>query len=142
MTGQVVLLAVAAVALVTAGEEWGPAARIAGAALVITGAVLAFLGLVTLGGSLTPFPEPLPNAALVERGIYRRVRHPIYGGIGLGSLGAGVFDGNPPAIWAAAALLTYLWAKTGYEEGRLLDHYPDYAEYRNRVHSRLIPWVF
>jgi protein-S-isoprenylcysteine O-methyltransferase Ste14 len=36
-----------------------------------------------LGPSLTPFPAPLPGASLRQDGLYRVVRHPIYGG-GLG----------------------------------------------------------
>ncbi|MFH2072487.1 MAG: methyltransferase, partial [Actinomycetota bacterium] len=82
------------------------------------------------------------ESALVERGVYRVVRHPIYGGIVLGSLGAGIFDGNLPASWASVALMASLWTKAGPEAGRLLARHPDYADYRGRVRGRLIPWVF
>ena len=141
MVGQVALLVAVAVVLLVGGDDWGPAARAGGGALVLAGAVLATLGLVTLGESLTPFPSPRSDGALVERGVYRLVRHPIYGGIGLGGLGLGVFDGNPVAIWGAAGLVLYLWAKAGHEEERLLSHFPEYAGYRERVTRRLIPWV-
>ena len=33
------------------------------------------------------------------------------------------------------------WGKSGFEEGRLLAHFPAYAAYRDRVRRRLIPWV-
>jgi len=141
VVGQGVLLAAVVGALLTAGEDWGAVARAGGAVVAAAGAVLASLGLVALGQSLTPFPAPRSDSVLIERGVYRLVRHPIYGGIGLGSVGIGVYDSNPLAIWAAAGLIIYLWAKAGHEERRLVSHFPDYAGYRSRVPRRLIPWL-
>lgn len=141
MVGQGVLLVAVVGALLFTGEEWGMAARVAGIAVAAAGGVLAVGGLITLGESLTPFPAPRSGAALVERGVYRLVRHPIYGGIGLGSAGLGLVDGNPLAIWVSAVLVLYLWAKAGHEERRLVSHFPDYAGYRTRVTRRLIPWL-
>ena len=34
-----------------------------------------------LGESLTPFPKPPAEAQLVRRGIYAKMRHPIYAGL-------------------------------------------------------------
>ncbi|MCJ7725844.1 MAG: isoprenylcysteine carboxylmethyltransferase family protein [Acidimicrobiia bacterium] len=141
VVGQGVLLAAAVGALFSYGEDWGIVAEVAGIVVAAAGGVQALLGLISLGESLTPFPAPRSDAALVERGVYRLVRHPIYGGIGLGSAGLGLFDGNPPAIWVSAALIIYLWAKAGHEEQRLVSHFPDYAGYRTRVRRRLIPWL-
>lgn len=141
VAGQVALLGAVAAALFTGGEDWGFVWRAAGAALTAAGALQAGLGLVTLGEGLTPFPAPRPDTALVERGVYRLVRHPIYGGLCLGSAGLGLSDGNPAAVVLAVALTAYLWAKSGHEEGRLLSHYSDYAGYRERVTKRLIPWI-
>ena len=141
VVGQIVLGAGVVALVLVGGDDWGPVARIGGAAVAGAGALLIVLGLVTLGESLTPFPAPRSDAALVERGVYRLARHPIYGGISLGGLGLSVFDGNPLALSAAAALMLFLWAKAGHEEERLVSHFPDYAGYRTRVRSRLIPWV-
>ena len=52
----------------------------------------------TCGENLTPFPEPLPGARLVESGAYRLVRHPIYGGLILGALGWGLLTASPLAL--------------------------------------------
>lgn len=141
VAGQVVLLVGILVALLGAGEDWGAVARVAGVLMAGAGTVLAGLGLIALGGNLTPFPAPRSDAALVEKGVYRFARHPIYGGIGLGSVGLGVFDGNFLAVWIATGLILYLWGKAGREEQRLITHFPDYAGYRSRVRQRLIPWL-
>jgi protein-S-isoprenylcysteine O-methyltransferase Ste14 len=141
VVGQAALLAAVAASLLTGGDDWGPVGRIGGGALVAAGVMLAGSGLVTLGDSLSPFPSPRSGGALVERGVYRLVRHPIYGGIALGGLGLGVYDGNPLTIWGATGLTLYLWAKAGREEARLLSHFPDYAGYRERVSRRMIPWL-
>ena len=141
VVGQVVVSAAVVALVVVAGQDWGPVARITGSALMAAGAVMVGLGLVTLGENLTPFPAPRSEGALVERGIYRLVRHPIYGGFCSGAAGLGWYDGNLLAITAAVALAVFLWAKAGHEEARLLTHFPDYAAYRSRVRSRLIPWI-
>ncbi|MCB2224600.1 MAG: isoprenylcysteine carboxylmethyltransferase family protein [Actinobacteria bacterium] len=141
VVGQFCLFGAVLAALVTSGEDWGAWARVLGAAVAAAGAVQAAWGLAALGESLTPFPAPRPGTAMVERGVYRLVRHPIYGGLGIGAAGLGLFDGNPLALWAAAALVLYLWAKSGHEERRLVSHFPDYAAYRTRVPRRLVPWL-
>lgn len=141
VVGQMVLLAAVAASAAAGGEDWGVAARTTGVALAAAGALQAGLGMAALGGSLTPFPAPRPGAALVERGVYRLVRHPIYGGLCLGSAGLGLFDGNPIAISLAGGLTVFLWAKAGREEERLVAHDPEYAGYRVRVTRRLVPWI-
>ena len=123
------------------GEGWGWGAVGAGAVLAAAGAGLAGGGLWTLRHHLTPYPTPLSDAALIEHGPYRLARHPIYGGIVLGAAGVSLADGNWPGLALAVALGGLFWGKSGFEEGRLLAHFPGYAAYRDRVRRRLIPWV-
>lgn len=142
VVAQVVLLGALAAAWLLWGEGWGWVAVGAGAVLAASGAGLAGGGLWALRRHLTPYPTPLHDAALVEHGPYRLARHPIYGGIVLGGLGLSVADGNWPGLALAAALGGLFWGKSGFEEGRLLAHFPGYEAYRDRVRRRLIPWVF
>lgn len=51
--------------------------KFAGATLMLGGGGLLLAGLFRLGSNLTPLPYPKPNAALVQSGPYRLVRHPI-----------------------------------------------------------------
>ena len=141
---QFALMALTVVAAVL-GPRWPDAARpalgAAGVVLAIAGGVVAVWSARTLGRSLTPFPRPVAAGALVDRGAYAVVRHPIY------SAGLLLFGGL--ALWtgAGALLLTgalaVLWAlKAGVEERHLVATYPDYAAYRERVRYRLVPFVY
>jgi protein-S-isoprenylcysteine O-methyltransferase Ste14 len=112
-----------------------------GAVLAGAGGALAGGGFLALGRQITPYPHPLPDAVVVARGAYRLARHPIYGGIVLGTAGVSLADGNWPGLALAVALLALFWGKSGFEERRLSAHVAGYDDYRRRVRRRLIPWV-
>ncbi len=114
----------------------------AGIGLVLFGAALTVLGLLHLGVSLTPYPEPLELGNLVHGGIYRFVRHPVYGGISLGMVGLALFQLSWVGLAAALGTSFFFWLKAGFEERRLLTKYPGYRDYQARTRARLVPWVF
>lgn len=108
--------------------------------LFVAGVIIAVLGVVGLGASLTANPVPREKATLKTRGLFALVRHPIYSGILLASLSFALRYGS---LWSAvgAIVLVVLFAiKARFEERMLLDTYPAYAEYAARV-GRFIPWV-
>lgn len=113
----------------------GGVAALAAAAAVIAGA------LRDLGPSLTPLPRPRDGAILVETGIYARIRHPIYGGLVLASVGWSAVTGSLPSLAVAFALAILLDAKARREERWLADHYPSYEAYRART-RRFLPGVY
>jgi len=121
--------------------DWGPLAVGTGYPVAVAGAVLAVWGVLALGGNLTPYPSPKSDAELIERGPYRVVRHPIYGGIVIGAAGISLADGNAGALTFTLGLLILFLGKSEFEEERLLRRFPAYASYRLRVRTRLIPWV-
>jgi 2-amino-4-hydroxy-6-hydroxymethyldihydropteridine diphosphokinase len=96
----------------------------------------------TLGTSLTALPAPAAGAALVDRGPYGVVRHPIYSGLLVVMLGAGVLVGAWPALVITLILLGFFAAKSISEERRLRLVYPGYAEYQSRVRHRLLPGLW
>jgi protein-S-isoprenylcysteine O-methyltransferase Ste14 len=114
-----------------------------GYALGMVGAVLLGSGLSELrrAHALTAVPHPRPEAALVERGAYRFVRHPIYGGLILGALGLAVITPWLGTFAAVALLSIVLDLKRRREEAWLLDHFPAYAAYRARTKA-LLPLVY
>ena len=138
---QAILLAAVAIAGV-AGPAWSGWGRVvttvAGLMLVAGGACLAIRGTRDLRGALTPLPHPRPDAELVETGAYAWVRHPIYGGLVLGSFGWGLLTASLAALACAAVMEGFFELKSRREEAWLDQRFPAYAAYRART-RRLIP---
>jgi protein-S-isoprenylcysteine O-methyltransferase Ste14 len=112
-----------------------------GALALATGGVTGTLGLVALGRSLSPFPKPIEGGTLVTTGVYGVVRHPIYAGLILGTLGWGLLMSSPLGAGMAAVLFLFFDRKSRREEVWLAQSYADYAGYQERV-RKLIPWVY
>ena len=140
---QGVLLVVVVAAGWSLGPDWSGPLRLAGVfvgiVLIIGGSVLAFRGVVDLGGALTPLPRPRDGAELVETGAYAFVRHPIYGGLILAAFGWAIVQASIVAVALAAVLAAFLRVKSAREEAWLQQRFPAYAAYRART-RRLIPW--
>jgi protein-S-isoprenylcysteine O-methyltransferase Ste14 len=112
-----------------------------GAALLAAGGVFGTLGLLALGRNLSPFPKPIAGGQLVTTGVYGIVRHPIYTGLILGTLGWSLLMRAPAGLALFVALFVFFDLKSRREETWLLESYPDYRAYRARV-KKLIPWVY
>jgi protein-S-isoprenylcysteine O-methyltransferase Ste14 len=127
------------------GARWPSPVRAAMAVVGVTvlaaGVVLFALGASALGPSLTPYPRPSEGAMLRERGIYRRVRHPIYGGVLLAAIGWSLAR-SPLALVATVLLWLLLELKSRHEESMLLERYPEYEAYRARVRRRFVPALY
>jgi len=109
--------------------------------LGLTGLIFIIKGLIDLGKNLTPLPYPIENGELVQTGIYGIVRHPLYSGLILGALGWTLFQMSISHLIATAILLIFFDIKARREETWLLEKYPDYSDYRQRV-KKLIPGIY
>ena len=103
---------------------------LSGAGMLLGGCILMFAGTFSLGRNLTPSPVPKRSASLVRQGIYRHVRHPIYGGILLIVWGITLPFLHLPSLAWAAGLLLFFHLKASFEEQRLASRFPEYEEYR------------
>ena len=113
---------------------------VAGTTVAAAGCVLAGSGYRALGRSFTMLPEPRPEGQLVERGAYRLVRHPMYGGGLLLLAGASLARG--PAGLLPTAALAALWSRKAAREERALERtFGGYAGYRSRVRRRFLPGI-
>lgn len=117
------------------------AARIMGVLLAVLGAALSAWAALLHGSRLSPFPKPVDGMALIEGGPYRYVRHPMYSGIILFTLGIGLAYANPVTMLSSLAFAVFFMAKTGHEEDMLVASVPGYRDYRSDVHWRLIPFL-
>jgi protein-S-isoprenylcysteine O-methyltransferase Ste14 len=112
-----------------------------GMACLVGGGCLALAGVVKVGRALTPLPYPGAEAALQETGVYRYVRHPMYSGVLLGALGWALVRRG----WLTLAYVALGWAflelKVRREERWLVERFPAYPEYRERV-AKFIPFLY
>jgi protein-S-isoprenylcysteine O-methyltransferase Ste14 len=113
----------------------------AGVVLVVIGAWLAYRGIDALGPNLTAFPAPSSSSELVVTGPYERIRHPIYAGVILLTVGWAFLVVSPAALVVAALLAVWLDLKSRREEAWLYRRFPGYEAYRART-WRFIPGVY
>lgn len=112
-----------------------------GILLAMVGSVLIILGLIYLGKNLSPLPHPKAGAQLVEHGVYNLVRHPIYSGLIIGTLGWALYKGSTLMLLYALILFGFFELKTRREEAQLEQVFEGYGDYRNRV-RKLIPFIY
>ena len=143
---QFVLLALVIVGPVQVGQ-WPVvlpdhvAMSVAAIGLVLGGALLLITGSRRLGRNLTPLPYPKPDGTLVEQGIYRYVRHPIYGGLMLLAAGWSLRRGGGLVIGYTLLLAALLVAKARVEEQWLTAKHHGYPAYKART-RRFLPFVW
>jgi protein-S-isoprenylcysteine O-methyltransferase Ste14 len=85
-------------------------------------------------------PTPKQDAALVETGLYKWIRHPIYSAVILGVLGSGLAHGHIVPLLMTIVFIVFFGVKARYEESMLRQVYPQYADYMKRT-GRFIPGV-
>ena len=133
---QTILLIVFAAAVFLAPRDYlfmPTNTRLAGNVLGIAGVLLLFVAIASLRGAIQIAPEPKQGAHLVETGVYKYLRHPIYTAIIFCVIGLFL---RTPTIWvgiATAIVIIFLFFKARFEEKLLLAAYPDYAAYRSRT---------
>jgi protein-S-isoprenylcysteine O-methyltransferase Ste14 len=113
---------------------------VGGRIVQIVGALLLLVAVYNLRKSLTALPLPTKNGQLQVRGLYRYVRHPMYVGVLVLSLGIAI-SGNTLLHYVLFALLYLLLDyKARYEEQLLAAKYPGYKSYQSKT-PRFIPRV-
>ena len=120
-------------ALFPDSKSVNPQAEIAGTVLLFLGVILLFAGFRGLGKSLTANPVPVDDGTLVTTGIFARLRHPIYTGLLVLTMGLVVSSGVWTQLIAWFGLLGLLIYKMRWEETLLSAKYKGYAAYKSRV---------
>lgn len=98
-------------------------------------------GLIDLGRNLTPLPYPKADGELIQSGIYRIIRHPLYSGIILAAKAYAIAQLSLSHLLATFVLFLFFNFKADREENWLSEKFATYTEYRQQV-KKLIPWVF
>jgi protein-S-isoprenylcysteine O-methyltransferase Ste14 len=112
-----------------------------------TGLVIAFFGgiiitlaLLQLNKNLSPFPTPKDSASLLQNGLYKYMRHPIYTGIILLFSGYSVYQNSVYKLLISVFLVILFYLKSNYEEQRLEQKFPNYQRYKDKT-GRFFPWI-
>jgi protein-S-isoprenylcysteine O-methyltransferase Ste14 len=141
VVAQAVLLTAALLAPILDGRLGTGIPLAAGVVLCLTGLAFVVIGSIRLGPNLSPFPKPRPDGRLVREGIFSLVRHPIYSGFIVLTLGWGLVWTSVAALIGALILLAFFDIKARREERWLETTFAEYAQYRRSV-KKLIPFVY
>jgi len=134
--GLIVLLALSVVPVLRQGEVPLAATWLAGSGL----ALAAWALWAYPPGSFNIRPTPRVDGHVVQRGPYRRIRHPMYTSIALCGV-ACACAAQQVWVWLAlVALLLVLLTKALLEERWMAQQHPDYAAYQART-ERFVPWL-
>ena len=130
-------LAIDALGLSAAQPVTRPDAASIATALMLAGTLLAFWSAWSLGRSFSLLPQA---RQLVTTGPYRYVRHPIYLGGFLITLGEIWLRWSPLVVALNVVFVAAQVVRLRYEEALLERTFPEYAEYRART-SCVIPGI-
>lgn len=112
-------------------------AIIGGIALIVGGIVL-LIALLQLNKNLSPFPSPKSGAQLIQTGLYKYIRHPIYTGILMVFFGYSMYVASGYKFLITLLLLVLFLFKSRYEEKRLVHTFKEYAMYMKKT-GRFLP---
>ena len=104
----------------------------------LIGIAIVLLSMMQLNIHLSPFPSPKKGSKLVQNGLYKFVRHPIYSGILVALFGYGVYTTSSYRLIISLALLVLFYYKSKYEEMRLQRNFSDYKSYQKTT-GRFFP---
>jgi protein-S-isoprenylcysteine O-methyltransferase Ste14 len=102
------------------------------------GLAVLILSIFKLGQALTASPIPKEDAKLITDGLYKTIRHPIYTGLILTTLGLALGAASVAKLFFVAALIVLLNYKAKWEETLLLERYPEYRDYMSKT-GRFVP---
>ena len=115
--------------------------RFIGLILLGCGVWVAVQGYRVLGTNHSPWVTPVADGQVVATGIYGYVRHPIYLGWFIGSLGFGLLLGSWLGVGVAVVWLIFADLKAREEEKWLRKKYAEYPAYQAQV-KRFFPGIY
>ena len=106
----------------------------------ILGIGIVLFSMLQLNIHLSPFPSPKKGSKLIQNGLYKYVRHPIYTGILITLFGYGLYTSSSYRLIISLTLLVLFYFKSRYEEARLQRNFSDYKSYQENT-GRFFPKI-
>ncbi len=104
------------------------------------GLLIVIIAILQLNKNLSPFPTPKTHSVLLQNGLYKVIRHPIYSGLILIFFGYGVSKDSGYKIIIATLLFILFHFKTQYEEKQLQNKFPEYQSYKSKT-NKFFPYL-
>ena len=114
--------------------------KISGLILGLIGLLIVLVAILQLNKTLSPFPTPKESGTLIQTGLYKYIRHPIYSGIILTTIGFGHFDESIWKIGIGFSLWVLFFFKSKYEEQLLLARFSGYKKYMEKTY-KFFPFI-
>lgn len=96
----------------------------------VAGIIVSLFSVISLNKNLSPFPTPKQSAELIQSGIYKYMRHPIYSGILFFTFGFSMYSESTLRLLIFCMLLILFGFKATYEEKLLQNKFSNYAVYK------------
>lgn len=107
---------------------------------VVVGFVTILISLLQLNRHLSPFPSPKSGSHLIQNGIYKYIRHPMYTGILILFFGYSMYTASGYKLIVTFLLFVLFTLKSRYEEERLAGNFKGYSEYKKKT-GRFLPKI-
>jgi protein-S-isoprenylcysteine O-methyltransferase Ste14 len=112
-----------------------------GLAMVICGCIVNIRGRLDLGANWANHIKIYEGHELIERGIFRRVRHPLYASLMLIFYGASLIYLNVAAFLANTFIfIPFMYYRARQEEVLLERQFPGYRQYREKTGMFVPKW--
>jgi len=114
--------------------------KIVGLSISIVGLLVAILAILQLNKNLSPFPTPKDHSVLLQNGLFKLVRHPIYTGLIFLFFGYSIYQDSKYKLIITLLLLILFHFKTQYEEQQLQIKFPEYKTYKTKTGKFFPKW--
>lgn len=138
---QCILFAIYIIPVTVATFTSGAILNLVGISLITLGILMGLLSVIQLNKNLSPFPTPVTGGKLIENGLYKYMRHPIYTSILSALLGFGLHAGSGYKILITITLLVLFFFKSKYEEKKLSSIFTEYPAYIKKT-GRFLPKAY
>lgn len=112
--------------------------RVSSGIITIVGLLIILISILKLNTNLSVFPSPRSQSRLVTNGLFKLIRHPIYTGIIITSIGYAIYAVSVYKLLIALILYTLFYFKSIYEERKLSQQFSEYEAYKKTT-GRFFP---